>query len=219
MNMRNSLWTILLITIGSAQANTICTDADFVNTCGNGTIETAVLRDSRLLISFNFEHVGGGDADFDGLGRAIIERTDHVNGGLYNGSVNTEITDYVAYIGGAISEFRLGVDRGVAATTGAIQQTGAGTADSSFNMFFEANSVFGTLHNNDALFLEAEISQIPGFGTVYSFDGSIDVYDDSNIVQGKLSRFRMVVTPIPAAVWLFGSALAGLGWVRRKQSA
>ena len=25
--------------------------------------------------------------------------------------------------------------------------------------------------------------------------------------------------PVPAAVWLFGSALAGLGWVRRKQSA
>ena len=26
------------------------------------------------------------------------------------------------------------------------------------------------------------------------------------------------VVPIPAAVWLFGSALAGLGWLRRKQS-
>jgi hypothetical protein len=27
------------------------------------------------------------------------------------------------------------------------------------------------------------------------------------------------VVPIPAAVWLFGSALAGLGWMRRKQTA
>jgi hypothetical protein len=26
------------------------------------------------------------------------------------------------------------------------------------------------------------------------------------------------VVPLPAAVWLFGSALAGLGWIRRKQS-
>lgn len=26
------------------------------------------------------------------------------------------------------------------------------------------------------------------------------------------------VVPIPAAVWLFGSALAGLGWIRRKQT-
>jgi hypothetical protein len=27
------------------------------------------------------------------------------------------------------------------------------------------------------------------------------------------------VVPIPAAVWLFGSALAGLGWIRRKRTA
>ena len=26
------------------------------------------------------------------------------------------------------------------------------------------------------------------------------------------------VVPVPAAVWLFGSALAGLGWIRRKQT-
>jgi len=29
---------------------------------------------------------------------------------------------------------------------------------------------------------------------------------------------RATVIPIPAAVWLFGSALAGLGWMRRKQT-
>ena len=27
------------------------------------------------------------------------------------------------------------------------------------------------------------------------------------------------VVPVPAAAWLFGSALAGLGWLRRKQTA
>jgi hypothetical protein len=30
------------------------------------------------------------------------------------------------------------------------------------------------------------------------------------------STFRMSVVPVPAAVWLFGSVLAGLGWFRRK---
>ena len=34
------------------------------------------------------------------------------------------------------------------------------------------------------------------------------------IVGGQVSA-----VPIPAAVWLFGSALAGLGWMRRKQAA
>jgi hypothetical protein len=31
--------------------------------------------------------------------------------------------------------------------------------------------------------------------------------------------FSATVIPVPAAVWLFGSALAGLGWLRRKQTA
>ena len=34
------------------------------------------------------------------------------------------------------------------------------------------------------------------------------------IVSGSINA-----VPVPAAVWLFGSALAGLGWMRRKQSA
>jgi T5SS/PEP-CTERM-associated repeat protein len=34
--------------------------------------------------------------------------------------------------------------------------------------------------------------------------------DGSNILRAQ-------VVPVPAAVWLFGSALAGLGWMRRKQ--
>jgi hypothetical protein len=30
--------------------------------------------------------------------------------------------------------------------------------------------------------------------------------------------YRTSIVPVPAAVWLFGSALAGLGWMRRKQT-
>jgi len=33
-----------------------------------------------------------------------------------------------------------------------------------------------------------------------------------DIIAGSISA-----VPVPAAVWLFGSALAGLGWLRRKQ--
>lgn len=31
-------------------------------------------------------------------------------------------------------------------------------------------------------------------------------------------RMDVQVVPVPAAVWLFGSALAGLGWMRRKRT-
>jgi len=33
-----------------------------------------------------------------------------------------------------------------------------------------------------------------------------------------LDNIAVTAVPIPAAVWLFGSALAGLGWLRRKQT-
>jgi hypothetical protein len=39
--------------------------------------------------------------------------------------------------------------------------------------------------------------------------GEYDVYLDDIVVSA---------VPVPAAAWLFGSALAGLGWLRRKQT-
>jgi hypothetical protein len=35
---------------------------------------------------------------------------------------------------------------------------------------------------------------------------------------GMVRQLELTLVPIPAAVWLFGSALAGLGWIRRKQA-
>jgi len=44
------------------------------------------------------------------------------------------------------------------------------------------------------------------------------VYDantfDDNYVH--IDNINVSAVPVPAAVWLFGSALAGLGWIRRK---
>ena len=37
-------------------------------------------------------------------------------------------------------------------------------------------------------------------------------------VDGSISGVVVSAVPIPAAVWLFGSALAGLGWLRRKRA-
>jgi hypothetical protein len=39
-----------------------------------------------------------------------------------------------------------------------------------------------------------------------------DVFQSRSVVSGTVSA-----VPLPAAVWLFGSALAGLGWMRRKR--
>jgi hypothetical protein len=58
----------------------------------------------------------------------------------------------------------------------------------------------------------------------YQFDDSWDNLD--HVIFGAEVYFvggmdNIVVTsavPIPTAAWLFGSALAGLGWIRRKQT-
>jgi hypothetical protein len=44
-----------------------------------------------------------------------------------------------------------------------------------------------------------------------SFQESLVGYDIDGVITAA-------VVPIPAAAWLFGSALAGLGWMRRKQT-
>ena len=68
----------------------------------------------------------------------------------------------------------------------------------------------------------------PGFGTsgmVISSTSSVTVYND-NFSSPDSAYFnigtalvRTSVVPVPAAVCLFGSALAGLGWMRRKRVA
>jgi hypothetical protein len=40
----------------------------------------------------------------------------------------------------------------------------------------------------------------------------------STTERGGYDNIVVTAVPIPAAVWLFGSALAGLGWLRRKQT-
>jgi hypothetical protein len=49
-------------------------------------------------------------------------------------------------------------------------------------------------------------------------DGMLSIVSDGSQNYEGLAGLQLVAVPIPAAVWLFGSALAGLGWMRRKQS-
>ena len=47
------------------------------------------------------------------------------------------------------------------------------------------------------------------------------VGDDVDVQNVRLSRcaFKVSVIPIPAAVWLFGSALMGLGWIGKRKTS
>jgi len=57
------------------------------------------------------------------------------------------------------------------------------------------------------------------FGAQWSDLSSVGIYISSAVPQSMvIDNFSATVVPIPAAVWLFGSALAGLGWMRRRQT-
>ena len=103
-------------------------------------------------------------------------------------------------------------------------QTNLGGTATSFafaNAFYlDANLYAGPNANVGIdIFYQDELTNAGG--VVELFAGSFSVASSPNfgsddIVSGSLTG---TVVPIPAAVWLFGSALAGLGWMRRKQTA
>jgi hypothetical protein len=61
---------------------------------------------------------------------------------------------------------------------------------------------------------DISLSSASGIYNQYIYDGGT-ITGVSAITSGSITAN---VVPIPAAVWLFGSALAGLGWMRRRKT-
>lgn len=99
-----------------------------------------------------------------------------------------------------------------------------------FNLLgFDVGSVFsdGELTFTGYFADGSSISQsvVAGYGessniVLSGFTGitSLNVKDTGSTGGPLLDNLSLVAVPIPAAIWLFGSALAGLGWMRRKQT-
>ncbi len=61
------------------------------------------------------------------------------------------------------------------------------------------------------------VIDVSGYETGEVYDpGGLVIAGSRTIVSGQV--FASSVVPVPASVWLFGSALGGLGWVRRRLS-
>jgi hypothetical protein len=72
--------------------------------------------------------------------------------------------------------------------------------------------------------LDLTLSEIDGRYSNYSATSlftnivSFSIQNNASAPPMALDNIVLTAVPVPAAVWLFGSALAGLGWLRRKQS-
>ncbi len=87
-----------------------------------------------------------------------------------------------------------------------VQLTGFYVGGGSISTTVFVDSVTLTTLSLDSSWSNLESLSIDPLGDVYNAAVAVD-----NIAV-------VTAVPIPAAAWLFGSALAGLGWMRRKQS-
>ena len=125
-----------------------------------------------------------------------------------------------------VSDTDLEIPEGTPAEVGALGEVVAGTI--SFEFWSDsANDPFGKGDIIDE-FTEAEgplgVFLETGEGLIDDGAGSVSIRVQTVLAQGESGPFNasyiasLTVVPVPPAVWLFGSALGLLGWVRRKAS-
>ena len=75
-----------------------------------------------------------------------------------------------------------------------------------------------------ATLTQAIVGGVMNFDSSWSKLASVDIEFDTNVASvppylaGAIDDIHVSEVPVPAAVWLFVSALGGLGWMRRRQT-
>jgi hypothetical protein len=206
--MRHALGVILLFVVGSVQAATLLETGAATMSGGGcdaegcgGSSEWTVMDDFTSsetwnVTGFSFRseaQVGVYLADYTSTTWEIWDADPFSNAAIYSGTASMTINS----IGSTWYEFTIdGLDIDLS----------AGTYYLGHHHDFSTTAVFAALTTGESgLYLQT------------------DNGDNQNTRNGELSyqvRGSVVsVVPIPAAVWLFGSALAGLGWMRRRKTA
>ena len=151
-----------------------------------------------------FQNIGGTSNVYSSALTGYID----VNGGVIyagetagttlagNDLVSTQ-SSIQSFIGGAAEGFN------AEGTAGDLDGTSVGTAAFGTGLFTSSGSVANVYQQTLVDASDAVLSQVGAAGYTASIDGA---------------TFTASAVPVPAAAWLFGSALLGLGVVRRKKA-
>jgi hypothetical protein len=202
LKMRHALGVILLFVVWSAQAATLldtgAATADSyrcdAEDCG-GSGEWTVMDDFTSsetwnVTGFSFrsnDPYNSGLTNYTSTTWEIWDADPFSNAAIYSGTASMSISS----IGANWYEFSIdGLDIDLS----------AGTYWLGHHHDFSADEIFTALLTGDS-------------GNYLQTDNG----SYQSTLNGELSyQIRTSTVPVPAAVWLFGSALAGLGWFRRR---
>jgi hypothetical protein len=137
--------------------------------------------------------------------------------------INSAGTEFIAHSGGTVSRWGIGGNY-----IGSVTLDGYSGSYPDNRGIVSIGNYYGTYANGQlslwgfsgtlldtALMLDSGWDSDTEFSLSYAND-MLFLIDDAG---GTWRGYELNIIPIPAAVWLFGSALAGLGWMRRKQTA
>jgi len=197
--MRHALAAILLLVIGSVQASVLTFDDITTDQSGGGTLipsNYGGLNWANMYVTYS-------DGD-NGYNRGTVSG-DYValNGGGRLAITSAGSSSVFSFDGAYLTAaWRLGLR---------IQVVGYQGSNAIYDTTVIVDDDEPTYFNFDY----ADINRLE----FTSFGGVFAGGDGGNGAQFAMDNFTYSAVPIPAAAWLFGSALAGLGWMRRRTTA
>lgn len=237
---------LFLVLPTPVRAASVCGPGDhWVDACSAGTATLRVHMEFGL--DTNLDQVTDVEAAFDGT--MVVKWTDpHASDPVADpthldrmGSqiLSMSLTGAGGYVAGWT--FRAGVDQGLAATTGYIQESSSdpAVAENRYNLVFNIDGTpFGTLHHTGSLFFTSNITGFPQVGADYQHLGALfgtyfslydsndvhvltmtDLFNTDHISVGRPDFVVTAVVPLPPALLLFVSGLASLMLAARARSA
>ncbi|MCP4831207.1 MAG: VPLPA-CTERM sorting domain-containing protein [Gammaproteobacteria bacterium] len=186
----------------------------------------------RTIDFQNLEFAGFGAAFFDEL-PASVDPQYHFTAGIdygFNdwGSWGTSSTNYAGSTGVFVnSNISTIIERydGLAFTLESIELAflsgGVLSNKSTTIEFFAIDENGPTGHSQSFTLYGSDPFVFYNFNFDSGFEDVTRVWwrEEDNLMENiQFDNVVVTAVPVPAAVWLFGSALAGLGWMRRKQA-